>query len=164
MPSLPKTRLVNCLFITMHTIFPPSSLEVALQYTHVAASLTCSGLLTQSQALLSAIREYEASKWKVIGAKVGKPAKVCQTSFHVIPITDDVYRFRPASNMPKTTSPRSSSRQKDKIYLQLLVISTMPFHSTRQPQAQTIISDSRLSSSTSFPLLLISIDCMAHTE
>jgi len=32
--------------------------------------------LTQSQALLKAIREYDASKWKVIGAKVGKPAKV----------------------------------------------------------------------------------------
>lgn len=30
----------------------------------------------QSAALLAAIKEYEASKWKVIGAKVGKPAKV----------------------------------------------------------------------------------------
>ena len=30
----------------------------------------------QSAALLSAIKEYEASKWKVIGQKVGKPAKV----------------------------------------------------------------------------------------
>ncbi|KAH0538999.1 hypothetical protein FGG08_004449 [Glutinoglossum americanum] len=28
------------------------------------------------QALLAAIKEYEASKWKVIGQKVGKPAKV----------------------------------------------------------------------------------------
>jgi len=36
--------------------------------------------LTQSQALLKAIREYDASKWKVIGAKVGKPAKVCLSS------------------------------------------------------------------------------------
>jgi len=26
--------------------------------------------------LLAAIKEYEASKWKVIGQKVGKPAKV----------------------------------------------------------------------------------------
>ena len=33
---------------------------------------------TQSQALLNAIKEYEASKWKVIGQKVGKPAKVRQ--------------------------------------------------------------------------------------
>ncbi|KAI4150142.1 MAG: hypothetical protein L6R39_002337 [Caloplaca ligustica] len=30
----------------------------------------------KSAALLAAIKEYEASKWKVIGAKVGKPAKV----------------------------------------------------------------------------------------
>ena len=37
----------------------------------------------QSQALLNAIKEYEASKWKVIGQKVGKPAKVdiCRISF-----------------------------------------------------------------------------------
>ena len=31
---------------------------------------------SQSAALLAAIKEYEASKWKVIGQKVGKPAKV----------------------------------------------------------------------------------------
>ena len=31
---------------------------------------------TQSQMLLNAIKEYEANKWKVIGQKVGKPAKV----------------------------------------------------------------------------------------
>lgn len=30
----------------------------------------------QSAALLAAIKEYEASKWKVIGQKLGKPAKV----------------------------------------------------------------------------------------
>ena len=30
----------------------------------------------QSIALREAIKEYEASKWKVIGQKVGKPAKV----------------------------------------------------------------------------------------
>ena len=30
----------------------------------------------QSQALLNAIKEYENNKWKVIGQKVGKPAKV----------------------------------------------------------------------------------------
>ncbi|KAI9758586.1 MAG: hypothetical protein M4579_002962 [Chaenotheca gracillima] len=35
-------------------------------------------LLQQSAALLSAIKEYEASKWKVIGQKVGKPAKACE--------------------------------------------------------------------------------------
>src|SRR5271163_4405098 len=31
---------------------------------------------SQSIALREAIREYEANKWKVIGQKVGKPAKV----------------------------------------------------------------------------------------
>jgi hypothetical protein len=30
----------------------------------------------ESQALLQAIKEYEAQKWKVIGQKLGKPAKV----------------------------------------------------------------------------------------
>ncbi|KAH8601279.1 putative Myb-like transcription factor-like protein [Bisporella sp. PMI_857] len=32
----------------------------------------------ESQALLNAIKEYEANKWKTIGAKVGKPAKACE--------------------------------------------------------------------------------------
>jgi hypothetical protein len=31
---------------------------------------------TQSAALLAAIKDYESQKWKVIGQKVGKPAKV----------------------------------------------------------------------------------------
>lgn len=30
----------------------------------------------QTVALREAIKEYEANKWKVIGQKVGKPAKV----------------------------------------------------------------------------------------
>lgn len=33
---------------------------------------------SQSQALLNAIKEYENNKWKVIGQKVGKPAKACE--------------------------------------------------------------------------------------
>lgn len=33
--------------------------------------------LLQSAALLQAIKDYENNKWKVIGQKVGKPAKVC---------------------------------------------------------------------------------------
>jgi hypothetical protein len=37
----------------------------------------------QSQALLNAIKEYETNKWKVIGAKVGKPAKVRSSSQRV---------------------------------------------------------------------------------
>ncbi|KAI4212870.1 MAG: hypothetical protein LQ351_004395 [Letrouitia transgressa] len=32
----------------------------------------------ESAALFAAIKEYEASKWKVIGQKVGKPAKACE--------------------------------------------------------------------------------------
>lgn len=34
------------------------------------------GSHAQTKALLEAIKEYEANKWKVIGAKLGKPAKV----------------------------------------------------------------------------------------
>ena len=37
----------------------------------------------ESQALLSAIKDYENNKWKTIGQKVGKPAKV---SFSVMPL------------------------------------------------------------------------------
>jgi hypothetical protein len=32
----------------------------------------------QSAALLTAIKDYENNKWKVIGNKVGKPAKACE--------------------------------------------------------------------------------------
>ncbi|KAK0752791.1 hypothetical protein B0T18DRAFT_315071, partial [Schizothecium vesticola] len=32
----------------------------------------------ESQNLLIAIKEYENNKWKVIGQKVGKPAKACE--------------------------------------------------------------------------------------
>jgi hypothetical protein len=32
----------------------------------------------ESAALLAAIKEYEANKWRVIGTKLGKPAKVCK--------------------------------------------------------------------------------------
>jgi hypothetical protein len=40
----------------------------------------------ESQALLQAIKEYDAQKWKVIGQKLGKPAKVSKT-LHVVPKT-----------------------------------------------------------------------------
>lgn len=36
----------------------------------------CLRVQLQSQALMNAIKEYENNKWKVIGQKVGKPAKV----------------------------------------------------------------------------------------
>ncbi|TGZ80695.1 hypothetical protein EX30DRAFT_49052 [Ascodesmis nigricans] len=32
----------------------------------------------ESAALLAAIKEYDANKWKVIGQKLGKPAKACE--------------------------------------------------------------------------------------
>lgn len=32
----------------------------------------------ESAALLAAIKEYDQNKWKVIGQKVGKPAKACE--------------------------------------------------------------------------------------
>jgi ferredoxin-fold anticodon binding domain-containing protein len=38
---------------------------------------------TQSIKLRDAIKEYEANKWKVIGQKVGKPAKVGCTRVHM---------------------------------------------------------------------------------
>jgi hypothetical protein len=40
-----------------------------------------SKMTSQSIALREAIKEYEANKWKVIGQKVGKPAKVGNTFF-----------------------------------------------------------------------------------
>lgn len=36
----------------------------------------------QSAALLAAIKEYDANKWKAIGQKVGKPAKVGLNTLH----------------------------------------------------------------------------------
>lgn len=38
----------------------------------------------QSAALLNAIKDYETNKWKVIGQKVGKPAKVSQGLLYLI--------------------------------------------------------------------------------
>ena len=57
----------------------------------------------QSAALLAAIKEYEASKWKVIGQKVGKPAKVDYSSLFTSPLvyTDDLRR---ASSMRRRIS------------------------------------------------------------
>ena len=47
----------------------------------------------QSAALLQAIKDYENNKWKVIGAKVGKPAKVC------IITTFNLFHLRKADSM-----------------------------------------------------------------
>jgi hypothetical protein len=42
----------------------------------------------KSASLLAAIKEYDANKWKVIGQKVGKPAKVCPIRFCDRAVTD----------------------------------------------------------------------------
>ncbi|KAG0651257.1 hypothetical protein D0Z07_1844 [Hyphodiscus hymeniophilus] len=44
----------------------------------------------ESQALLNAIKEYDANKWKAIGTKLGKPAKVLLT-LHAKGALADVY-------------------------------------------------------------------------
>jgi hypothetical protein len=72
---------------------------------------------SQSAALLAAIKEYEQSKWKVIGQKVGKPAKVSAMLTPDLPIVLDPPRVkviprsgsdrvmhRPVNSMPKSTS------------------------------------------------------------
>lgn len=73
-------------------------------------------MLSQSQALMNAIKEYENNKWKVIGQKVGKPAKVhisisqhqCALSFSSVkPAKTNNSTTRPASNMPRSTFPIS---------------------------------------------------------
>jgi hypothetical protein len=58
----------------------------------------------QSAALLAAIKEYEANKWKVIGQKVGKPAKASERSAAPIPIlVVKLTAFRLANSMRKNT-------------------------------------------------------------
>lgn len=56
--------------------------EVRITSAPVATFANVVNLLTvdslQSAALMSAIKEYENNKWKVIGQKVGKPAKACE--------------------------------------------------------------------------------------
>lgn len=51
---------------------------------HWLVSVNSSLTLRQSVALLNAIKEYETNKWKEIGKKVGKPAKVIRPA----PFTD----------------------------------------------------------------------------
>jgi hypothetical protein len=62
--------------------------------------------LVQSQALLNAIKEYENNKWKVIGQKVGKPAKVSfglLTRVYTAACTDG-FLNRHVNSTPKSTS------------------------------------------------------------
>ena len=46
--------------------------------------------MNQSAALLEAIKEYDAQKWKIIGQKVGKPAKVSSISPPALHSQDDI--------------------------------------------------------------------------
>ncbi len=48
-------------------------------------SSVVSDMVPQSAALLAAIKEYETNKWKVIGQKVGKPAKVRCSRINTFP-------------------------------------------------------------------------------
>ena len=49
-----------------------------MRFVSMATRMICPGTYGYWQAsmLREAIREYEANKWKTIGQKVGKPAKV----------------------------------------------------------------------------------------
>ena len=55
----------------------------------------------QGAALLSAIKEYEASKWKIIGQKVGKPPKVGLPTNLTDPV-DGLMQSRLANNMQRS--------------------------------------------------------------
>ena len=57
----------------------------AVGHRHPGDQLT--RLILQSQALLTASKEYENNKWKVIGQKVGKPAKVRIPFPRLLPLT-----------------------------------------------------------------------------
>lgn len=61
--------------------------------------------IAQSVKLRDAIKEYEANKWKVIGQKVGKPAKVSDRSDGYHRPSTDCSRL--VNNMPKSTSKTS---------------------------------------------------------
>ena len=55
--------------------------------------------------MLAAIKEYEASKWKVIGAKVGKPAKVNPLPCVAVDCSlTIIHDFRRASSMRRRIS------------------------------------------------------------
>jgi len=55
----------------------------------------------QSAALLQAIKDYENNKWKVIGQKVGKPAKVRMSlkSFGIDMRLDSISAHRQPTNL-----------------------------------------------------------------
>ncbi|MDI1490093.1 MAG: hypothetical protein OHK93_001293 [Ramalina farinacea] len=67
----------------------------------------------ESQALLNAIKEYEANKWKEIGRRVGKPAKISLVASNVKNHVDllKAYGYPSTSTLtktPKRFKPRNS--------------------------------------------------------
>lgn len=78
----------------------PTSQRMRFARRHPINSLSNAYSTRQSAALLAAIKEYEASKWKVIGQKVGKPAKVGSQ----IRFVGHFNAFRRASNMQRSIS------------------------------------------------------------
>lgn len=46
-------------------------------------------MISQATALRNAIKEYEANKWKHIGQKLGKPAKVRSLASGLNRVTDE---------------------------------------------------------------------------
>ena len=69
----------------------------------------------QSAALLAAIKEYETNKWKAIGQKVGKPAKVrrkllARSSSRNGSKMKLTLATRPASSTPRSISGGRCSR------------------------------------------------------
>lgn len=63
----------------------------------------------KSAALLAAIKEYDANKWKVIGQKVGKPAKVLAILSSWIS-ESELTGARRASNMQRSILVGSTER------------------------------------------------------
>ena len=62
--------------------------EVCLHLLAPCISIDSNNYIQQSQALLNAIKDYEANKWKVIGQKVGKPAKVSRSGSQAKGLSD----------------------------------------------------------------------------
>lgn len=59
--------------------------------------------------MLQAIKDYENNKWKAIGQKVGKPAKVYGIDSCVrllLDVLDSLIDIRPANNSPKNKDGR----------------------------------------------------------
>jgi len=107
--------------------------------------LTCA----QSIKLRDAIKEYEANKWKVIGQKVGKPAKVSY---------DPAYSWTPQSNSDRlvNNTPKSTSRiSEDLMTVDEVMNSHASFHEFGiPPRILQFHSDARVINGRWGPLIL----------